>query len=194
MTGIEKIISGAQASAGGTPRSVTIGRLHSLAALSKCALLASVLALTPVLAAETRAARPVFRDGQAQIVPAFEDSTQWIRQSLWVETTFDSDGDGKHDRVFVDVTRPRQTETEGLKVPIIYESSPYFARTAGGEHILWDVHQEVGEPPPPRTTHPRVPYDPSRTNVSGALVKSGSPGDSRWSTPTRRGRAARRDA
>jgi len=135
-------------------------------------LLASVLALTAGLAAETPAARPVFRDGQAQIVPAFEDPAQWIRQSLWVETTFDSDGDGKRDRVFVDVTRPRQSETEGLKVPIIYESSPYFARTAGGEHILWDVHQEVGEPPPPRTSHPRVPYNPSRTNVSDALVKT----------------------
>ena len=83
-------------------------------------LLASVLALTAGFATETPAARPVFRDGQAQIVPAFEDPAQWIRQSLWVETTFDSDGDGKRDRVFVDVTRPRQTETEGLKVPIIF--------------------------------------------------------------------------
>ena len=69
-------------------------------------------------------ARPVFVDGQAQIVPAFEDSAQWIREKLWVETEFDSDRDGRHDRVFVDVTRQRQTETEGLKAPVIYESSP----------------------------------------------------------------------
>ncbi len=59
--------------------------------------------------------RPVFVDGQAQIVPAFQDAAQWIRQTLWVETEFDSDGDGKRDRVFVDVTRPRQTDTEGLE-------------------------------------------------------------------------------
>jgi hypothetical protein len=32
---------------------------------------------------------------------------------LWVETGFDSDGDGKNDRMHVDVTRPKQTDTEG---------------------------------------------------------------------------------
>ena len=49
---------------------------------------------------------------------------------LWVETTFDTDGDGKLDRMHVDVTRPKQTETEGLKLPVVYESSPYYAGTA----------------------------------------------------------------
>ena len=46
-------------------------------------------------------------------MPAFQDSAQWIRERLWVETEFDSDRDGRNDRVFVDVTRQRQTETEG---------------------------------------------------------------------------------
>src|SRR5690606_8056025 len=36
-------------------------------------------------------AAPVFADGQAQIVPAFQDSARWIREELWVETEFDSD-------------------------------------------------------------------------------------------------------
>src|SRR5204862_509400 len=75
-------------------------------------------------------ARPLFRDGQAQVVKAFEDPSGWVRESLWVETEFDSDGDGRRDRVFTDVTRPGQTEMEGLTVPVIYESSPYFAGTA----------------------------------------------------------------
>ncbi|MEM7186275.1 MAG: Xaa-Pro dipeptidyl-peptidase, partial [Bacteroidota bacterium] len=56
---------------------------------------------------------PVFKDGEAQIVPAFEDSEKWIRHDLWVETTFDTDGDGKPDRMHVGVTRPYQTDTEG---------------------------------------------------------------------------------
>ena len=119
--------------------------------------------------------RPLFRDGQAQVVKAFEDPTVWIRETLWVETEFDSDGDGKRDRVFTDVTRQRQTETEGLKVPVIYESSPYFAGTAGGKGLFWDVRQEVGETPPPRTDHTRVPYKPGRTNVSNGLVKTWVP-------------------
>jgi X-Pro dipeptidyl-peptidase len=137
--------------------------------------LAGSLGLMPVRSAQTPVARPVFKDGQAQVVPAFADPAQWIRQSLWVETSFDSDGDGHRDRVFVDVTRPKQTETERLKVPVIYESSPYFGGMFGGKEILWDVRQELGEPPPARLSHPRVSYNPSRTNVSHAGVETWVP-------------------
>ncbi len=73
---------------------------------------------------------PVVVNGEAQKIPAFEDPDKWIKHDLWVETEFDTDGDGKKDRMHVDVTRPEQTETEGLKLPVIYESSPYFAGTA----------------------------------------------------------------
>jgi X-Pro dipeptidyl-peptidase len=130
---------------------------------------------TSAFPAQVSAPGPVFKDGQAQVVSAFTNSAQWIRQSLWVETSFDSDGDGRRDRVFVDVTRPRQTETEGLKVPVIYESSPYFGGMFGEKEILWDVHQEVGGPPPPRKTHPRFPYNPNRTQVSDAGVATWVP-------------------
>lgn len=89
---------------------------------------------------------PVFKDGEAQIVEAFNDSKNWIRHDLWVETSFDSDGDGKLDRVHVDVTRPNQTETEGLKLPVVYESSPYYAGVAsGGKELFWNVKHELGE-------------------------------------------------
>ncbi len=40
-------------------------------------------------------AGPIFKDGEAQIVPAFKDPKEWIREDLFVETEFDSDGDGK---------------------------------------------------------------------------------------------------
>ncbi len=89
---------------------------------------------------------PVFKDGEAQIVEAFSDSKNWIRHDLWVETSFDTDGDGKLDRVHVDVTRPNQTETEGLKLPVVYESSPYYAGVAsGGKELFWNVKHELGE-------------------------------------------------
>lgn len=116
------------------------------------------------------AARPIFADGQAQIVPEFQDSAQWIRETLWVETEFDSDRDGRKDRVFVDVTRQRQTETEGLKVPVVYESSPYYAGTSGDRKFLWDVKQELGAPPPPRASQPPVRFRPDRTSVSNSHV------------------------
>ena len=130
-------------------------------------------------------AKPVFVDGQAQIVPAFEDQRAWIRQTLWVETDFDSDGDGKHDRMFVDVTRQQQTETEGLKVPVIYESSPYFAGTSGNRQFLWDVKQELGAEPPPRASQPQIAFSPKRENVSTSLVRPGCRAASPSCTPTR---------
>lgn len=120
-------------------------------------------------------AAPVFADGQAQIVPAFQDETQWIRETLWVETEFDSDGDGRRDRVYVDVVRPRQTETEGLKVPVVYESSPYYAGTSGDRKFLWDVNQELGTPPPPRTSQPGIAFRASRPIISNSHVSTWVP-------------------
>lgn len=96
--------------------------------------------------------KTVFENGEAQILSEFNDSSQWIRHDLWVETEFDTDGDGKLDRMHVGVTRPSQTETEGLKLPIIYASSPYYAGTAGSAPIFWDVKHELGAPAPPRNT------------------------------------------
>jgi X-Pro dipeptidyl-peptidase len=117
---------------------------------------------------------PVFVNGMAQVVPAFADSAQWIRQDLWVETDFDTDGDGRHDRVHVDVTRPRQTETEGLKVPVVYGSSPYYAGVAR-TFAFWDVRQELGEPSPARGEMLGAPYDSTRTRISNQLVATWVP-------------------
>lgn len=142
------------------------------------ALLASIAFGIPLTMLSAQAASrtvPVFEGGQAQVVAGFADSTQWIRQTLWVETEFDSDGDGKRDRVFVDVTRQRQTETEGLKVPVIYESSPYFSGTSGARQFLWDVKQEVGRTPPPRTSQPEITFRPTKDRISNTLVNAWVP-------------------
>ncbi|MCR4373862.1 MAG: Xaa-Pro dipeptidyl-peptidase, partial [Acidobacteria bacterium] len=120
-------------------------------------------------------AKPVFVDGQAQIVPEFADQSQWIRHRLWVETEFDSDGDRKRDRVHVDVTRPKQTDTEGLKVPVVYESSPYFAGTSGDRKFLWDVKQEVGADSPPRASQPGIEFKADRASISNSQVAAWVP-------------------
>ena len=110
-------------------------------------------------------AAPTFYNGQAQIVPAFQDKTKWIKQELWVETEFDSDGDGKRDRMHVDVTRPQQTATEGLKLATIYASSPYYAGTMKNQK-MWDVKHELGSPPPPRPVNEQAAYVPVRPEIS----------------------------
>ncbi len=157
-----------------------IGWVHALAVAAVVAAPAGALAQNAV------AAKPVFADGQAQIVAAFADSSEWIRHELWVETSFDSDGDGKPDRMHVAVVRQRQTETEGLKVPVIYETSPYYSGTSGPREHLWDVRQELGAPPPPRTSQPpvqtRIRPGISNSHVNDwvprgfAVVHSESPG------------------
>ncbi|WP_340112180.1 Xaa-Pro dipeptidyl-peptidase [Maribellus mangrovi] len=125
---------------------------HHLKRLATLVLFLSIALL--VSAQQEEPAVPFFEDGEAQIVKAFEDPAYWIREDLWVETDFDSDGDGRPDRMHVDVTRPRQTETEGLKLPVIYNSSPYFAGTAGNDPSYFhDVKHELGEPGKP-ITHP----------------------------------------
>jgi len=147
------------------------------------------IAVLPGLAQEPTGSKtmPVFEDGEAQIVEAFNTPDKWIRHDLWVETTFDTDGDDKPDRMHVSVTRPFQTETEGLKLPVIYVSSPYFAGTAPYvEGFFWDVRHELGATPP-RRLHPEVqrrgerPIIPnSHTNTwvprGYIVVHSSSPG------------------
>ena len=99
---------------------------------------------------------PVFEDGQAQIVEAFSDPSDWIIEELWVETEFDSDGDGALDRMRTSVVRPGQTAM-GLTVPVVYESSPYYSGVSGERQYLWDVRQELGEESPARTSQPAPP-------------------------------------
>ena len=121
-------------------------------------------------------ARPVFEDGQAQVVPAFADASTWIRHDLWVETEFDSDGDGMLDRVHVDVTRPSQTNTEGLRVPVIYESSPYYSGTGGLDfRYFWNVRQEVGADPPRRTPMPDIAHRAEQPIISNSHVATWVP-------------------
>ena len=97
-----------------------------------------------------------FRNGEAQVVKAFRDSKLWIREELWVETNFDSDFDGIKDRMHVFVTRPAQTESRQLKLPVIYASSPYFGLRLwamlglGYKKICYDLRHELGDEPKPR--------------------------------------------
>jgi X-Pro dipeptidyl-peptidase len=121
-------------------------------------------------------AKPVFKDGEAQVVARFNDPEVWIRHDLWVETEFDSDGDGKLDRMHVDVTRQRQTDTEQLKVPVIYASSPYYAGTANPDRrFFWNPRQEIGVAPPKRLSPPPVKTKGERPIISKSHVKDWVP-------------------
>ena len=133
---------------------------------------AALLAFAPAGIAQKAA--PIFTNGMAQVVPAFQDTTNWIREDLWVETSVDSDRDGKKDRVHVDVTRPGQTASEGLKLPVLYSSSPYFAGTARGQ-VNWNVQQELNDQPQPRGPMANPIYQAGRSRISNSLVNEWVP-------------------
>jgi predicted acyl esterase len=101
---------------------------------------------------EPAPAVPTFVNGLAQTVFSTDRST-FIQGQVWVESTFDSDGDGKLDRMHADYVLPRETQTDGLKVPVIYEDSPYFANTAPA-YSNWSVAHELGAQPPARAFAP----------------------------------------
>ncbi len=81
-----------------------------------------VLALlgTTVLATPANAA-PV-----ALLSDPIYDYATAIRETVYVETPLDNDGDGIRDKVVADVIRPREAATAGVKVPVIMDASPYY--------------------------------------------------------------------
>ena len=136
--------------------------------------------------------QPFFKNGEAQIVPAFSESEYWIKEELWVETNFDSDFDGKLDRMHVFVTRPMQTESGQLKLPVVYTSSPYYGLKIwsllglGTKKNFWNVKHALGEAPKPhkhvklrtRTKRPFTAFSFDRTWVPRGYITvySSSPG------------------
>ncbi|MCS0599860.1 Xaa-Pro dipeptidyl-peptidase [Streptomyces sp. LP11] len=91
----------------------TIGR--TLAAVVAAVLTALFLAPAAAHAAPPRESRPVYSYADA------------VRESVWVDTGLDGDGDGRTDRVAADIVRPAEPAREGRRVPVIMDASPYYS-------------------------------------------------------------------
>ena len=135
---------------------------------------AQVVSQTPIPVQQPTV--PIFIDGEAQIVEGFRNSKEWIRHDLWVQTEFDSDNNGTNDRVHVSVTRQKQTQTEGLKVPVVYNTSPYFSGTGSTKpQFMWDPKHESGTTPPQRNIAPPIPQQSRRPTISSAHTRQWVP-------------------
>jgi len=106
----------------------------------------------PAPAPAPQPAVPTFFNGLAQAVFS-TNPADWYSGEVWVQAPFDSDKDRKLDRIHVDFTAPREVLTDGLKVPVIFEDSPYYAGTAP-EYSNWAVDHELGLPPASRPATP----------------------------------------
>jgi X-Pro dipeptidyl-peptidase len=82
------------------------------------------LAAAPAAAADEPSPPPWLKVENGQTQPQF-DFTQAIEEVVFVETQLDSDHDGRRDRVRIRISRPLETQTEGYKVPVVFEHSPY---------------------------------------------------------------------
>ncbi|MFJ6080765.1 Xaa-Pro dipeptidyl-peptidase [Streptomyces sp. NPDC092369] len=108
-----------------------------LATAAIAALMAAFL--TPIAAhAAPRESQPVYSYDNA------------VREAVWVDTGLDGDGDGRHDRVAVDIVRPREPAQQGRKIPVIMDASPYYSccgRGNEGQLKTYDAHGDVVQMP-----------------------------------------------
>ncbi|MFG3023184.1 Xaa-Pro dipeptidyl-peptidase [Streptomyces sp. NPDC048254] len=69
-----------------------------------------------------------------------------VRETVWVDTGLDKDGDGKNDRVAVDIVRPGEPAAKGRKVPVIMEASPYYSCCGRGNENQKKSYDAGGQP------------------------------------------------
>ena len=124
----------------------------------------------------------VVRDGATQ--PVF-DYDKAINEEIWVEVPLDSDGDGAPDRVHLDVTRPGETETAGLRSGALMIATPYM-----GDFVDAPYHSvDVDRLPQERT---KARAGRARSVVAAARAgddEEGYPEEGNWEYFVRRGYA-----
>ncbi|WP_104814170.1 Xaa-Pro dipeptidyl-peptidase [Kitasatospora sp. MMS16-BH015] len=118
---------------------MTLRLLRSLLLL--CTLLAALTAtqLVPVAAHATVAPKAT----GSQPVYSYADA---VRETVWVDTGLDGDGNGHTDRVAADIVRPREAAAAGVKVPVIMDASPYYACCGRGNESQLKTYDAQGRP------------------------------------------------
>ncbi|WP_228973841.1 Xaa-Pro dipeptidyl-peptidase [Streptomyces sp. DH12] len=105
------------------------------------AAVAAALAAVLLPAAGAHGAPPP-RPTESRPVHSYADA---VRESVWVDTGLDGDGDGRTDRVAADVVRPRAT-AHGLRVPAIMDASPYYSCCGRGNESQKKTYDANGAP------------------------------------------------
>jgi X-Pro dipeptidyl-peptidase len=112
------------------------------AAAILAALIALACAAAPAAAQEPPDWLKV-EDGTTQ--PQF-DFTRAIEETIFVETELDTDRDGVADRIRIRISRPREAQERGYKIPVVFEHSPYRGDFGPINNHPVDVEQMPQEP------------------------------------------------
>ncbi|MFI1098004.1 Xaa-Pro dipeptidyl-peptidase [Streptomyces sp. NPDC020917] len=147
------------------------------------AVLAALAAVLTAPAAAHAAGGGTVRGGLSQPVYSYADA---IREAVWVDTGRDGDGDGRTDRVAVDIVRPSEPARQGGKVPVIMDASPYYSCCGRGNESqlkTYDANGDIVQAPlfydnyfVPRG-YATVLVDLAGTDRSDGCVDVGGPSD-----------------
>jgi X-Pro dipeptidyl-peptidase len=147
------------------------------------AVLAALAAVLSAPAAAHAAGGGTVRDGLSRPVYSYADA---IREAVWVDTGRDDDGDGRTDRVAVDIVRPSEPARQGTRVPVIMDASPYYSCCGRGNESqlkTYDAGGDIVQAPlfydnyfVPRG-YATVLVDLAGTNRSDGCVDVGGPSD-----------------
>lgn len=116
-----------------TPRKIAITVLTCTALIAPVGGVARAQAAAPKIKIKNGVTQPVF---------SYKDA---IREYVNVESSLDSDGDGKRDLVRVDIIRPKESGPR-LKVPVIMDNSPYFDNLGRGNEAEQKKYDANGNP------------------------------------------------
>ncbi|WP_280701415.1 Xaa-Pro dipeptidyl-peptidase [Kitasatospora sp. GP82] len=83
------------------------------------------------------------RKGVSQPVYSYANA---VRETVWVDTGLDGDGNGRTDRVAADIIRPGEPAAAGLKIPVIMDASPYYSCCGRGNESQLKTYDSKGRP------------------------------------------------
>ena len=79
-----------------------------------------------------------------------------IEEVVFVQSEVDSDRDGERDLIRIRISRPGETESQGIKVPVVFEHSPYRGNTGSLANHNVDLAELPQESLGRRAESPRV--------------------------------------
>ncbi|MFB6842824.1 Xaa-Pro dipeptidyl-peptidase [Streptomyces sp. NPDC056361] len=122
---------------------LSYGTLVATATAALFATLVTPAGARPQPAAPAAAAPSAPAVRESRPVHSYADA---IRESVWVDTGLDGDGDGRADRVAVDIVRPREPAAAGRRIPVIMDASPYYACCGRGNEGQKKTYDADGNP------------------------------------------------
>ncbi|MFI7098893.1 Xaa-Pro dipeptidyl-peptidase [Streptomyces sp. NPDC050161] len=112
-------------------------------ALAAVVALLAALAGSPPARADSGVPRTAGPPGESRPVYSYDRA---VRETVWVDTRLDGDGDGRTDRVAVDIVRPSEPAQQGRKIPVIMDASPYYSCCGRGNDNQKKTYDAQGRP------------------------------------------------